>query len=291
MSGSPELGRAKPTTTEPVAVRVLLIALCLLFIGCILVAPVVSVLVEAFADGLGAFEAVFADPTTVAAIELTIISTIIAVPLNVVVGIAAAWAVTRFQFRGKSILVTLIDIPVTVSPVIAGMLFILLFNNKTMLGQFLFDLDIQILFAPPAIIMATMFVTFPYVARELIPLWAEQGVDEEQAAMVLGAGPATTFFRITLPKAKWALMHGTVLCTARALGEFGAVSVVSGHIRGKTNTLPLAVEALYSEYRFSEAFALATLLLSVAIVTLILKRIIESKARQDVRLKEAGVEE
>jgi sulfate transport system permease protein len=203
------------------------------------------------------------------------------VPINAIFGIAAAWAVTRFQFRGKSLLVTLIDVPVTVSPVIAGMLFVLLFGGQTAIGRLLADWNVQVLFAPPAIVIATVFVTFPYVARELIPFWASQGVEEEQAAMVLGAGPFTTFRRITLPRAKWALMHGLVLSTARALGEFGAVSVVSGHIRGETNTVPLTIEALYNEYRFADAFAVSTLLLSFAALTLVLKRFIESRASSD----------
>jgi len=268
-------------STEPRALRVGLTVIALVFIAAFLVLPVVVVLSEALSEGTDAFARSFTEPTTLAAIELTLTATLIAVPINAIFGIAAAWAVTRYQFRGKSVLVTLIDVPVTVSPVIAGMLFVLLFGGQTGVGQLLADLDMQVLFAPPAIVIATIFVTFPYVARELIPFWASQGIEEEQAAMVLGAGPFTTFRRITLPKAKWALMHGLVLSTARALGEFGAVSVVSGHIRGHTNTVPLTIEALYNEYRFADAFAVSTLLLSFAAVTLVLKRLIESRAIAD----------
>lgn len=269
------------STTEPRWVRGLLIAVSLAFVSAFLALPVAAVVFEAFHEGTKTFKTIFADPTTMSAIKLTLVSTAIAVPINVVFGVAAAWLVTRFDFKGKSLLVTLIDVPVTVSPVIAGMLFILLFGAQTGIGALLFELDLQVLFAPPAIVIATLFVTFPYVARELIPLWAEQGVDEEQAAMVLGASGWTMFFRITLPKAKWALLHGIVLSTARALGEFGAVSVVSGHIRGQTNTMPLAVEALYNEYRFADAFAVATLLLSLAAVSLVFKRLVIAKARSE----------
>ncbi|MFO0550452.1 MAG: sulfate ABC transporter permease subunit CysW [Polyangiaceae bacterium] len=265
--------------TEPRAARAALIAIAVAFIAFVIALPLGAVVVEALRPGLGPFLAAISAPDTLSAIRLTALATLVSIPLNAIFGFAAAWLVTRFRFRGRTLLVTLIDLPVAISPVIAGMLFVLLFGTTTGIGNLLFDLDLRVLFAPPAVVIATLFVTSPYVARELIPALDAQGADEEQAAMVLGASSFTVFRRITLPKAKWALLHGLVLATARAIGEFGAVSVVSGHIRGETNTVPLAVETLYDEYRFSEAFAVATFLLTIACLTLLAKRVLEGRAR------------
>ena len=269
MSASRRAGRDSPW------VRAILIALSLIFLSLFLFLPLIAVFVEALQDGIGAYLTAITAPDTLAAIRLTLLTTCIAVPLNVVFGVAAAWAISRFEFRGKNLLITLIDLPVAVSPVIAGMIYVLLFGAQGLLGPLLQAHDIKIIFAVPGIALATTFVTFPFVARELIPFMQAQGSDEEEAALVLGASGWQTFFRITLPNIKWGLLYGTVLCTARAMGEFGAVSVVSGHIRGETNTMPLHVEILYNEYDFVGAFAVASLLALLALVTLVAKSVLE----------------
>ena len=267
-------------TTEPPIVRRLLIGLTLLFLSLFLFLPLAAVFYEALRKGLAVYLAALVDPDAVAAIRLTLLCTVIAVPLNLVFGIAAAWAIAKFEFHGKSVLITLIDLPFAVSPVIAGLIYVLLFGAQGWLGPWLAAHDIKIIFAVPGIVLATVFVTFPFIARELIPLMQEQGIEEEEAALVLGANGWQTFWRITLPNIKWGLLYGVVLCTARAMGEFGAVSVVSGHIRGATNTLPLQVEILYNEYQFAAAFAVASLLTVLALVMLAVKTLIEWQARQ-----------
>jgi sulfate transport system permease protein len=256
-------------------VRVILIALSLIFLSLFLFLPLIAVFVEALRDGVGAYFKAITAPDTLSAIRLTLLTTCIAVPLNVVFGVAAAWTITRFDFRGKNLLITLIDLPVAVSPVIAGMIYVLLFGARGLFGPMLAAHDVKIIFAVPGIALATTFVTFPFVARELIPFMQAQGSDEEEAALVLGATGWQTFFRITLPNIKWGLIYGTVLCTARAMGEFGAVSVVSGHIRGETNTIPLHVEVLYNEYHFAAAFSVASILVALSLVTLTMKKLIE----------------
>jgi sulfate/thiosulfate transport system permease protein len=258
-----------------------LIVLALLAMGLFIVLPLVAVFVQAFDKGLLAYMAAIADPNTLSAIKLSLLTVGISVPLNLVFGVAAAWAITKFRFKGKNALVTLIDIPFGVSPVISGLIFVLLFGAQGWLGPLLDRHDVRVIFAVPGIILATTFVTFPFVARELIPLMESQGTDEEEAALVLGANGWQMFFRITLPNIKWGLLYGAVLCTARALGEFGAVSVVSGHIRGQTNTLPLHVEILYNEYNYAGAFAVASLLSVVAVITLALKKFLEWKTREE----------
>lgn len=277
--------RAKPRrpTTEPAAIRALLIGLALAFLGFFLFLPVVIVFVEAFKGGVSAYIDAILTDDTLSAVRLTITTALIAVPLNIVFGVAAAWAVARFEFPGKNLLITLIDLPFAVSPVISGMIFVLLFGAQGALGPLLSEYDIHIIFAQPGIVLATTFVTFPFVARELIPFMQSQGPEEEQAALVLGASSFQMFFRVTLPNAKWGLLYGIVLCTARAMGEFGAVSVVSGHIRGQTNTIPLHVEVLYNEYQFSAAFAVSTLLVTLALLTLAAKRLIEVRAAKERR--------
>jgi sulfate transport system permease protein len=256
-------------------VRWLFITVSLTFLAAVLLAPLATVFAMAFAHGVKAYARVFADPDTTAAIRLTLITAAVVVPVNTVFGLAAAWAIAKFEFRGKSVLVTLIDLPLAVSPVIAGMLFVLLFGLQGWFGVWLQEHDISIIFALPGIVLATMFVTFPYVARELIPLMQQLGNDEEEAAITLGAGGWLTFFRVTLPKVRWGLVYGMVLCNARAMGEFGAVSVVSGHIRGLTNTMPLHIEILYNEYNFVGAFAVASLLTLLAVLTLGVKTLVE----------------
>ena len=269
--------------TEPPIVRRLLIGLTLLFLTLFLFLPLAVVFYEALRKGLGVYFAAIVDPDALAAIRLTLLCTVIAVPLNLVFGIAAAWAIAKFEFHGKSVLITLIDLPFAVSPIIAGLIYVLLFGAQGWLGPWLAAHDIKIIFAVPGIVLATVFVTFPFIARELIPLMQEQGIEEEEAALVLGASGWQTFWRITLPNIKWGLLYGVVLCTARAMGEFGAVSVVSGHIRGATNTLPLQVEILYNEYQFAAAFAVASLLTLLALVILAVKTLIEWQARQTRR--------
>ncbi|WP_444815422.1 sulfate ABC transporter permease subunit CysW [Stutzerimonas frequens] len=256
--------------------RLLILAAWLVF-GLFLLLPLVIVVSEALKQGFGTFfEAIF-EPDAIAALKLTLLAVGISVPLNLVFGVAAAWCVSKYQFRGKSILVTLIDLPFSVSPVIAGLIFVLLFGAQGYFGEWLMDRDIQIVFAVPGIVLATLFVTVPFVARELIPLMQEQGTTEEEAARLLGASGWQMFWHITLPNIKWGLVYGVVLCTARAMGEFGAVSVVSGHIRGLTNTLPLHVEILYNEYNHVAAFSVASLLLALALVILLLKQWSESR--------------
>ena len=252
-----------------------LIGLSLVFLTALLLAPLAVVFASALHDGLQRYLQTFADPDAQAAIRLTLLTALVVVPLNTVFGLAAAWAIAKFEFRGKSLLITLIDLPIAVSPVISGMLFVLVFGMRGWFGAWLAANGISIVFAVPGIMITTLFVTFPYVARELIPLMQQLGNDEEEAAITLGAGAWMTFFRVTLPKIRWGLLYGVILCNARAMGEFGAVSVVSGHIRGLTNTMPLAIEALYNDYDFTGAFAVASLLTLLALATLALKSLVE----------------
>jgi sulfate/thiosulfate transport system permease protein len=262
-------------TTEPLWVKVLLITVALLFLGLFLFLPLILVFVSAFAAGVTAYFASFRDPDTLHAVQLTLLVAAIVVPLNTVFGVAAAWLISKFNFRGKQLLITLIDLPFAVSPVVAGLIFVLLFGAQGLLGPWLQAHDIKIIFAVPGIVLATLFITFPFVARELIPLMQEQGNDEEEAALVLGANGWQTFWRVTLPNVRWGLLYGVILCNARAMGEFGAVSVVSGRIRGMTTTLPLQVEILYNEYESVPAFAVASLLTLLALVTLVIKTVLE----------------
>ena len=279
------LGVARPVerpgsvvAAEPALARWALIAVALAFLGGVLFLPVGVVLVEAFADGIPAYFAAITSPEARSALRLTLLVAAISVPVNVVFGLALAYALTRFDVRGRSLWLTLVDLPFSISPVISGMLLVLLFGAHGLFGPWLAAHDLEVLFAAPGIVLATTFVTSPYVARELVPYLESQGTDEEQAALMLGARGFTMFVRITLPKAKWGLLYGVVLCNARAMGEFGAVSVVSGHIRGKTNTLPLAVEVLYNEYRTADAFAVASLLVLLAVATLVAKRALGRRA-------------
>lgn len=258
------------------AVRYLVLTVSLAFLGVILVVPVCAVLAYAFGDGLGTFLKALKAPDTLAAVRLTLITAAIVVPVNTLFGIAAAWAIARFDFRGRQLLLSMIDLPFSISPVIAGLVFVLLFGAQGWFGDWLQERDISIVFAFPGIVLATLFVTFPYIARELIPVMQMQGNDAETAAVSLGAGAWMTFFRVTLPAIRWPLLYGIILCNARAMGEFGAVAVVSGHIRGMTTTMPLQVEILYNEYDLSGAFAVASLLMLLAVVTLVVKGIIES---------------
>ncbi|PYE37281.1 sulfate transport system permease protein [Rhizobium sp. PP-F2F-G38] len=274
-SGTSEMVRS--ATSESRLARYGLIALSLAFVGLFLVLPLAIVFTEALRKGPGAFFEAIADPETWAAIRLTLLVAAIAVPLNLVFGIAAAWAIAKFEFKGKAFLTTLIDLPFSVSPVISGLVFVLLFGSHSLLGPWLGSHGIKVLFAVPGIVLATVFVTFPFVARELIPLMQEQGTSDEEAALSLGASGWQTFWYVTLPNIKWGLLYGVLLCNARAMGEFGAVSVVSGHIRGMTNTMPLQVEILYNEYNFIGAFAVATLLALLALVTLVIKSLLEFK--------------
>ncbi len=261
--------------SEPRIVRFILTGAALGFLVLFLFLPLVVVFAEALRKGLGVYLGAIQDPVALSAIRLTLLVTVLVVPLNAVFGVAAAWAISKFDFRGKNLLTTLIDLPFSVSPVISGMVFVLLLGANGFLGPWFLARNIKIIFALPGIVLATLFVTFPLVARELIPLMRAQGNDEEHAALTLGAGGWQTFFRISLPKIKWGLMYGVVLCAARAMGEFGAVSVVSGHIRGVTNTIPLHVEILYNEYQFAASFAVASLLTFMAVLTLALKGLIE----------------
>ncbi|MDH2405451.1 sulfate ABC transporter permease subunit CysW [Bradyrhizobium sp. SSUT18] len=261
--------------TEPRAVRITIIVLAMIFLSVFVVLPLVVVFAQAFSKGILAYLAALADPEALSAIKLTLVVAAISVGLNLVFGLVAAWAIAKFEFRGKTFLITLIDLPFSVSPVISGLVFVLLFGAQGYFGSWLRDHDIQILFAVPGIALATTFVTFPFVARALIPLMQEQGTQEEEAAVSLGASGLQTFFRVTLPNIKWGVLYGVLLCNARAMGEFGAVSVVSGHIRGETNTMPLLVEILYNEYQFVAAFAIASLLAMLALITLIAKTVLE----------------
>lgn len=268
------------TTTEPRWVRYTLIGIALAFCALFLIIPLLSVFTEAFAKGVGLYFASFQDPDAQSAIWLTLLTAGISVPLNLIFGVAAAWCIAKYEFRGKNLLLTLIDLPFSVSPVIAGLIFVLIFGAQGLFGPWLADNDIKVIFAVPGITLATIFVTFPFVARELIPLMQEQGTEQEETALVLGASGWETFWRITLPNIRWALLYGVILCNARAMGEFGAVSVVSGHIRGLTNTMPLHVEILYNEYNFVAAFAVSSLLALLALVTLVLKSIVEWRIEQ-----------
>ena len=296
-TGMPRVGKeavAPRATTEPRWVRVTLTGLALLFLGLFLLVPMVLVFYEGLRKGFAVYLAALTEPDAAAAIKLTLLTAAIAVPLNATFGIAAAWAIAKFEFRGKNLLITLIDLPFAVSPVIAGMVFILLFGAQGVFGPWLQDHDLKIVFAVPGIVIATAFVTFPFVARELIPLMQEQGPEEEEAAMVLGASGLRTFWRITLPNIKWGLLYGVILCNARAMGEFGAVSVVSGHIRGLTNTLPLHIEILYNEYNFTASFAAASILTLLALVTLAAKTAVEwrlARATAAMAVEPEGVTE
>lgn len=284
---SPESANRPKHITESAPVRWILIAVALLFLTFIVGLPLITVFVEAFKKGVGVYIASITEKDALSALRLTLLTAAIAVPLNTVFGIAAAWAITKFRFRGKNALITLIDLPFSVSPVIAGLIYVLLFGAHGFLGPWLDERNIQIIFALPGIVLATVFVTFPFVARELIPLMQAQGVQEEEAAASLGAKGWQIFRYVTLPNIKWGLLYGIILCNARAMGEFGAVSVVSGHIRGETNTLPLHVEILYNEYQFSASFAVSSLLVLLAVATLIAKAVIERKsaARPNVEKK------
>ncbi|MBC7974455.1 MAG: sulfate ABC transporter permease subunit CysW [Myxococcales bacterium] len=265
---------ALSATQEPAWIRRLIIGISVAFVSLFILVPLLAVFGEALRNGIKAYGNALIDPAALAAIKLTFFAAGISVPLNVVFGVAASWAIARFRFPGRSILISLIDLPLAVSPVIAGMVFVLLFGKHGLIGPWLSAHGVQVIFALPGIVLATTFVTFPFVARELIPLMEAQGAEEEEAAIVLGASGWQTFTRVTLPKIKWGLMYGVVLCTARAMGEFGAVSVVSGHIRGRTNTLPLHVEILYNEYEYQAAFAVASLLVVLALISLVARRVI-----------------
>lgn len=272
-------------------VRYLLIALALFFVGLFLVLPLVTVFVQAFAQGWKLYLAALHSPDVLSALKLTLLVAALSVPCNIAFGIAASWAITRFDFHGKQLLVTLIDIPLAVSPVVAGLMYIELFGLHGWLGPWLGEHNLHIVFAIPGIVLATIFVTFPFVARELIPFMQAQGADEEEAAVVLGANPLAIFWRVTLPNIKWALLYGSILAASRAIGEFGAVSVLSGHIRGRTTTLPLEVEMAYNEYNFTAAFAAASLLTFAAVITLTLKKVLESTSgihQQASRRKDAA---
>ena len=280
--------RRRRLLTEPAPVRWILLTLGLGFLILFIGLPLLTVFTEALRKGWDAYFNALQEPAAVAAMHLTLTVAAIAVPLNLVFGVVAAWCITKFEFRGKSMLITLIDLPFSVSPVISGLVFVLLFGLQGWFGPWLSDHDIKIVFALPGIVLATIFVTFPFVARELIPLMQQQGTEEEEAAVILGANGWQTFWRVTLPNIKWALLYGVLLCNARAMGEFGAVSVVSGHIRGKTNTMPLHTEILYNEYNFVAAFAVASLLAMLALVTLVAKSILEWKLKQTHSLHAAG---
>ena len=269
------MSRPLTTTTESRAVRFALILAALAFLALFLVLPLVAVFAEGFKSGLGTWKEAVSSPDAISAIHLTLLVAAISVPLNMVFGVAASWAITKFDFPGKSLLITLIDLPFSVSPVVSGLIFVLLFGARGLLGPFLQAHDIKIIFAVPGIILATIFITFPFVARELIPLMQEQGKEDEEAAISLGANGWQTFWHVTLPNIRWGLLYGVLLCNARAMGEFGAVSVVSGHLRGETNTMPLHIEILYNEYDFVGAFAVATLLAGLALVTLVAKTLLE----------------
>jgi len=274
-SGRAERFERNPATSEPAAVKWFVIAISLTFFGAFLLLPLIAVFTEALRKGWEAYWAALIEPDAVASMRLTLLAAAVAVPLNLVFGITAAWAIAKHDFRGKQILVTLIDLPFSVSPVVAGLVYVLVFGAQGWFGPWLSAHGIKIVFAVPGIILATIFVTVPFIARELIPLMQAQGREEEEAALVLGATGWQTFLRVTLPNVKWGLLYGVILCNARAMGEFGAVSVVSGHIRGQTNTMPLQVEILYNEYNFAAAFAVASLLALLALVTLVIKATIE----------------
>jgi sulfate transport system permease protein len=277
--------RISTATQEPTWIRWLLISVTLGWLGLFLFVPLAAIFTEAFRKGLEVYWASLIDPDALSAIKLTLIAAAIAVPANLVFGIAASWTIAKFDFRGKQVLLTLIDLPFAVSPVIAGLIYVLLFGAQGWFGEWLIDHDFKIIFGVPGIVLATIFVTFPFVARELIPLMQAQGTEEEEAAVTMGASGWQTLWRVTLPNVKWGLLYGVILCNARAMGEFGAVSVVSGHIRGLTNTLPLHVEILYNEYNFAAAFAAASLLAGLALVTLALKTFVEWKTGAELRAR------
>jgi sulfate transport system permease protein len=285
---TPRSGASGLATSEPAVVRWQLVGIALLFLGIFLFLPLVVVFATAFQKGIAFYLHTFKDPDTLAAIRLTLLAAAIAVPLNVVFGIAAAWLIGKFDFVGKSLLITLIDLPFSVSPVVAGLIYVLLFGLQGLLGPWLIGHGVRIIFAVPGIVLATIFVTFPFVARELLPMIQSQGNDEEEAALTLGASGWQTFRRVTLPNVKWALIYGVILCNARAMGEFGAVSVVSGHIRGLTNTMPLHIEILYNDYQFVAAFAVASLLALLALTTLLVKTLVEWKAAQQFAAQSAS---
>ncbi|MBW8756213.1 MAG: sulfate ABC transporter permease subunit CysW [Burkholderiales bacterium] len=277
--------RARDAVGEPAWVRRTLIGVALVFLTLFLFVPLVSVFVQALAKGVDVYWAALVEADAVSALKLTLIAAGISVPLNLVFGVAAAWAIAKFDFHGKSLLLTLIDLPFSVSPVIAGLIYMLVFGLQGWCGEWLRDHDLKIVFAVPGIVLATVFVTFPFIARELIPLMQAQGQEQEEAARVLGASGWQILWRVTLPNVRWALLYGVILCNARAMGEFGAVSVVSGHIRGQTNTLPLHIEILYNDYQFAAAFAVASLLAGLALVTLVLKYIVERRAHASFDLE------
>lgn len=284
ISSSSQSTRSNHLRTESGLIKWILISVALLYLGIFLILPLACVFTNAFSKGIQVYLQAITEPNALAAIRLTLLTAVIAVPLNVVFGIAASWAIAKFDFLGKNFLLTLIDLPLSVSPVISGLIYVLIFGAQGVLGPWLIEHGIKILFAPPAIILATIFVTFPMVARELIPIMKAQGNEEEEAAITLGASGFKTFMLVTLPNIKWGLLYGVILCNARAMGEFGAVSVVSGHIRGLTNTLPLHIEILYNEYQFTAAFAASSLLAFLAIVTLVAKNIIESGINRQIEL-------
>ena len=271
-------------TTEAAWVRWALISAALAFLTLFLFVPLVTVFYEAFKKGWDVYLAAIVEPDALSAVKLTLIAAAISVPMNLVFGVAAAWSIAKFDFRGKNLLLTLIDLPFSVSPVISGLIYVLVFGLQGWCGEWLRDHDVRIIFAVPGIVLATVFVTFPFVARELIPLMQAQGQEQEEAARVLGANGWQIFWRVTIPNVKWALLYGVILCNARAMGEFGAVSVVSGHVRGQTNTLPLHIEILYNEYQFAAAFAVASLLASLALVTLVLKYLVEQRVKAEKRV-------
>ena len=272
---------ASDARADPTPMRWAIIGITIAFLTLFVLVPLINVFAQAFSKGLDAYFAAISNPDALAAIELTLIVAAISVGLNLVFGIVAAWAITKYEFAGKSLLITVMDLPFSVSPVIAGLVFVLLFGAQGYLGPWLQAHDIKIIFALPGIVLATVFVTFPFVARELIPLMREQGTLDEEAALSLGASGLRTFFKVTLPNVKWALLYGVLLCNARAMGEFGAVSVVSGHVRGETNTMPLHIEILYNEYQFMAAFAVASLLALLALVTLVAKVMLEGRAAKE----------
>jgi len=278
--------QVQAATTEPAWVRRLLIGTALAFLTLFLFVPLAVVFAEAFKKGLQVYLAAITEPDALSAIKLTLIAAGIAVPMNLVFGVAAAWCIAKFDFRGKNVLLTLIDLPFSVSPVISGLIYVLVFGLQGWFGEWLRDHDLKVIFAVPGIVLATVFVTFPFVARELIPLMQAQGTEQEEAARVLGASGWQLFRRVTLPNVKWALLYGVILCNARAMGEFGAVSVVSGHVRGQTNTMPLHIEILYNEYQFAASFAVASLLAGLALVTLVLKFAVEQRVKAQTRTVE-----
>jgi sulfate transport system permease protein len=279
--GAHRTTKGHKATSEAALVRIVLITIALTFLGLFLFLPLVVVFKEAFSKGVYVYLASISEPAALHAIKLTLLAALVAVPLNLLFGLAAAWAIAKFQFRGKQLVITLIDLPFAVSPVIAGLIYMLMFGRQGFFGPWLNDNDIQIMFALPGIVLATVFVTFPFIARELIPLMQEQGKEQEEAAITLGASGWKMFWKVTLPSVKWALLYGMILCNARAMGEFGAVSVVSGKIREQTNTMPLHIEILYNEYQFAAAFAVASLLALLALVTLVLKSLLEWKAARE----------